>query len=97
MVTNFIVQHNQPIATADHLLQLFKTVFPDSTFAIINKAFEPYCHSFLVDYCKSNPFNIGHGGSNDTGVQKLKPVSVRIFDIKNSKTVSEHFFQYVFD
>ena len=31
-------------------------------------------------------------GSNDTGVQKMNPIAVRIFDIKNSKTVSEHFF-----
>ena len=103
MVTNFIVQHNLPIATADHFAQLFKNVFPDrkllhhtqvpkKTFAIINKAFEPYCHSFLVDYSKSNPFSVGHDGSNDTGVQKMNPVSVKIFDIKNSKTVSEHFF-----
>ena len=81
-----------------------KKIFPDSkiaasyasattkTFAITNKAFEPYCHSFLVDYCKSNPFRVGHDGSNDTGVQKMNPVAVRIFDIKNSKTVSEHFF-----
>ena len=75
MVTNFIVQHNLPIATADHLAQLFKNVFPDSkiaasyasaktkTFAIINKAFEPYCHSFFVEYCKSNPISVGHDGS----------------------------------
>ena len=103
MVTNFIVQHNLPIATADHLAQLFKNVFPDSkiaasdasakakTFAIINKAFEPYCHSFLGDYCKSNPFNVGHDESSDTGVQNMNPVAGRIFDIKNSKTVSEHF------
>ena len=46
--TNFIVQHNLPIATADHLAQFFKNVFPNSkiaascasaktkTFAIIN-------------------------------------------------------------
>ena len=104
MVINFIVQHNLSIATADHLAQLFKKVFPDSkiaasyasaktkTFAIINKAFEPYCHSFVVDYCKSNPLSVDHDGSNDTGVQKMNPVSVRIFDIKNFKTVSEHFF-----
>ena len=104
MVTNFIVQHNLPIATADHLAQLFKNLFPDSkiaasytkaktkTFVIINKAFEPYCHSFLVDYCKSNTFSVGHDGSNDTGVQKMNLISVRILDIKNSKTVSEHFF-----
>ena len=83
MVTNFIVQHNLPIATGDHLAQLFKNIFCDSkiaascasaktkTFAIINKAFEPYCHSFLFDYCKSNPFSVGHYGSNDTVVQKM--------------------------
>ena len=104
MVTNFIVQHNLPIATADHLPQLFKNVFPDSkiaasyanaktkTFVIINKTFEPYCHSYLVNYCKSNPFSAGHDGSNDMGVQKMNPVAVRIFDIKSSKMVSEHFF-----
>ena len=103
MVTNF-VQHNLPIATADHLAQLFENVFPDSkiaasyasaktkTFAIINKAFEPYCHSYLVNYCKRNPFSAGHDGSNDTGVQKMNPVAIRIFDIKSLKMVSEHFF-----
>ena len=92
------------IATADHLARLFKNVFPDSkiaapyasaktkTFAIIIKAFEPYCHSFLVDYCKSNPFSVGHDALIDTGVQETNPVSVKIFDIQNSKTVSEHFF-----
>ena len=62
------------------------------TFAIINTAFEPYCHSYLVNYCKSNPFSAGHDGSNDTSVQKMNPVAVRIFDIKSSKMVSEHFF-----
>ena len=31
--TNFTVQHNLPIATADHLAQLFKNVFPDSKIA----------------------------------------------------------------
>ena len=74
MVTNFIVQYNLPIATADHLAQLFKNVFPDSkipasyasaktkTFVIINTAFKPYCHCLLVDYCKSNPFSVGHNG-----------------------------------
>ena len=30
MVTNFIIQHNLPIATADHLAKLYKNVLPDS-------------------------------------------------------------------
>ena len=31
-------------------------------------------------------------GSNDTGVQKLNPIAVRIFDINRSVSVSEHFY-----
>ena len=94
-----------PITTADHLAQPFKNVFSNSkiaasyasaktkTFAIIDKAFEPYCRSFLVDYCvKAICSVLAMDGSNDTGVQKMNPIAVRIFDIKNSKTVSEHFF-----
>ena len=33
MVTNFLVQHNLPIATADHLGPLFKSIFPDNKIA----------------------------------------------------------------
>ena len=33
MITNFLVQHNLPIATADHLSPLFKEIFPDSKIA----------------------------------------------------------------
>ena len=33
MVTNFLIQHNLPIATSAHLGPLFKTIFPDSQIA----------------------------------------------------------------
>jgi hypothetical protein len=32
-VANFIVHHNLPLATADHLGPLFKDIFPDSQIA----------------------------------------------------------------
>ena len=104
MVSNFIVQHNLSISVADHLGQFYKNIFPDSqiassytcaktkTFCIINKAFQPYYHKQIIDYCKNHPFTVGHDGSNDTGVQKMNPIAVRIFDINRSKTVSEHFY-----
>ena len=104
MVSNFIVQHNLSISAADHISQLFKNVFPDSLiassyaraktkiFCIINKAFQPYYHKQIIDHCKNHPFTVGHIRSNDTGVQKMNPVAVRIFDINRSKTVSEHFY-----
>ena len=103
-VINFLVQHNLPLATADHLSPLFKSSFPDSkiaqsygcarkkTSAIINEAFQPYCHNYLVEFCKNNPYSVGHDGSNDTGVRNMNLVCIRIFDIKRSKTVSSHFF-----
>ena len=104
MVSNITVQHNLSISAADHLGQLFKNIFPDSqiassyacsktkTFCIINKAFQPYYHKQTIDYCKNHPFTVGHDGSNDTGVQKMNPIAVRIFDINQSKTVSEYFY-----
>ena len=103
MVTNFIVQHNLPIATADHLGHLFKNIFPDSkiassyscaktkTFAILNEALAPDCHNYIVEHCKTHAYSVGHDGSNDTGVAKMNPVSIRIFDINRSKVVTDHF------
>ena len=79
MVTNFLVQHNLPIATADHLVLLFKEVFPDSKIAasyasgrtkssaIINNAIGPQCHTYLVQHCKNHPFSLGIDGGVTLG------------------------------
>ena len=103
-VTNFLVQYKLPLATVDHLGPMFKSIFPDckiaqsygcarqKTSAIINEAFQPYCHNYLVEFCKNNLYSVGHDGSNDTGVGKMNPVCIKIFDIKRSKTVSRYFF-----
>ena len=104
MVTNFLVQHNLPIATADHLGPLFKAIFPDSqiaskyaaartkTTAILNAAMGPHCHQSLVEHCHSHPFTLGTDGSNDSRLLKMNPVTIRLFDIKKSKKVTNHFF-----
>ena len=69
-VTNFLVQHNLPLENADNLGPFFKSVFPDSkiaqsydcvrqkTSAIINEAFQPYCHNYLVGFLKNNPYSV---------------------------------------
>ena len=104
MVSKFIVQHNLSISVVGHLGQLFKNIFPDSqiassypcakakTFCIMNKVFQPYYHKQIIDYCKNHYFTVGHDCSNDTGVQKINRIAVRIFDINRSKNVSEHFY-----
>lgn len=104
VVTNFLIQHNLPLATADHLGPLFKTIFPDSdiakwyssgrtkTSAIVNKAMGPHCHNYIVQHCMEHPFSLGTDGSSDTDVNKMNPVTMRIFDVNTSKTVTTHFY-----
>jgi hypothetical protein len=104
MVTNFLVQHNLPLSTADHLGPLFKEIFPDSkialsyasgrtkTSAVLNVAMGPHCHKYVVEHCKTHPFSLGIDGSNDTGVEKMNPVTIRIFDVNSSKVVTSQFF-----
>ena len=91
MVTNFLIQHNLPIATAGHLGPLFKTIFPDSkiaqsyacsaikTTAIVNMAMEPHCHQYIVEHCKTHPFSLGIDRSSDTDVKKMNPVTINCF------------------
>ena len=102
-ITDFQVQHNLPLATANHLSSLFKEVFPDSnsaknyasrrteTTSIINKAFAPHCCEHLIQHCKTHPFSVGTDGSNDTGLEKMNPVCLQIFDVNRSKKVTSHF------
>ena len=94
--TNFLVQHNLPLATADNLSSLFKEVFPDrsttknyasrrtKTTSIINEAFAPHCREYLIQHCKTHPLSVGTDGSNDTGLEKMNPVCLQIFDINRS-------------
>ena len=95
MVTNFLVQLN--------IALLFKEAFPDSKIAkkyasrrtkttvIISKSFAPHCVDYIVEHCKSQPYSVGTDGSNDTGVEKINPICVKIFDVNRLKTVTTHF------
>ena len=52
----------------------------------------PYCHQSLVEHCQTHPFGLGTDGSNDTGLLKMNPVTIRLFDMNNSKKVTSHFY-----
>ena len=103
MMTNFLVQHNISLLTADHLSSLFKEVFPDrkiakkyaarrkKTTAILNKSLAPHCLNYIVEHCKVHPYSVGTDGSNDTGIEKMNPICVQIFDVNRSRTVTTHF------
>ena len=62
------------------------------TSAIINKALGPHCHEYVVNHIKKHPFSLGIDGSSDTDVEKMNPMTVRIFYINGPKTVSTRFY-----
>ncbi|XP_073669772.1 uncharacterized protein [Paramisgurnus dabryanus] len=94
-----MVQHNVPFAVADHFSPLLKECFKDSTTAqnfkcastkatcIINEAVVPHFRNELVTKMRENPFTLITDGSNDTGQEKMNPLTVRIYDRDTSKVV----------
>ena len=67
-------------------------MFPDSKIAkgsknqttcIMNMALRPYFESIFVAHMKEYPFALAVDGSNDIGLQKMNPLTVRIFDLES--------------
>ena len=91
-ISTVLAHHNIPIALADHLSPMFKDIFPDSQIAkmyscartktacILNGALAKELQATLIDIMKNNPFSLATDGSNDSGLQKMNPLTVRIFD-----------------
>ncbi|XP_061577748.1 zinc finger BED domain-containing protein 5-like [Cololabis saira] len=94
-----MVQHNVPFAVSDHFSPLLKECFRDSTTAqnfkcastkttcIINEAVAPHFRNKLVMKMRDNPFTLITDGSNDTGQEKMNPLTVRVFDSDSGKVV----------
>ena len=92
-LTGFLAEHNLPIADADHLSSLIKECFPDSKTArsyscsrtksscILNGAIYLDLQQSLIDEMKVSVFSLSSDGSNDQNLEKMNPVTVRIFDI----------------
>ena len=91
-MANLLVQHNIPLAVTDHLSPLLKDIFCDSdtaklyssartkTTCIINGSLAPHFRAALVKVMRTEPFTIAVDGSNDTGLEKMNPMTVRHFD-----------------
>ena len=101
-VANLLVQHNVPLAIADHLSPLVRDIFGDSetaqdyasartkTTCIVNGSLAPHFRSALVNVMKSEPFSIAVDGSNDSSLEKMNPLTVRLFDVNRGMVVT-HF------
>lgn len=100
-VATMLVQNNIPLALADELTPLFHDAFPDSEIArnyssrrtktacIINGALAPFFQSSLLDSMRSGPFAVAIDGSTDTGIEKMNPLTVRLFDIQRGMVCTQ--------
>jgi hypothetical protein len=91
-----VANHNIPLSFTNHLSPLMADIFPDSQIAkkyasaatkttcIINGALAPYFLKELIEIMTSTPFSLLVDGSNDTGLEKMNPLTVRIFDVASS-------------
>ena len=92
-VSAVLAHHNVPLAVADHLGPLFKVIFPDSEIAkayacahtkttcILKGSLAKHFRMSLVDTMKSDPFSLAVDGSNNSRLQKMNPLTVRILDL----------------
>ena len=100
-VAAMLVQNNIPLSLADELTPLFQDIFPDSEIAtkfssrctktacVINGAIAPHFKENLVETMKEYPFSVSVHGSSDTGVEKMNPMTIRIFDINRGSVTAQ--------
>ena len=76
-------------------------MFPDSetakgyasartkTTCIINGSLAPHFRAALVEAMKNKPFVVTVYGSNDTGLEKMNPMTVRLVDDTRGEVVTQ--------
>ena len=99
-ICTMLAQRNIPLAFADYLSPMIREVFDGQvakgyscartkSTAILNYAVAPALKEDLVSAMKNSPFSILIDGSNDTGLEKMNPITVRIFDIRRGTVQSK--------
>lgn len=90
-----------PLAFHDKLSPAIRSCFSDSAIGknyhsastkatcLLNLAVAPFLIDNLLDVMKSHPFSLSTDGSNDTGIEKMNPISIRVFDEELSKVVTK--------
>ncbi|XP_063765200.1 zinc finger BED domain-containing protein 5-like [Eleginops maclovinus] len=91
LAVDFLVEHNIPIAVADHIGPLVKKMFPDSKIAgkygsgrtkssAIVGALAKEDASVITEAMRTAPYSLATDGSTDYGDCKLYPLVVKYFD-----------------
>ena len=98
-----IAHHNAALCLSDHIGQMQRVNFPDSEIAksyhcartcILNYALAPHLKNELVAAMTQEPYSLSVDASNDSGLFKMNPLTVRIYDV-NRSVVAQKFLTFV--
>jgi hypothetical protein len=93
---------NIPLAFHDQLSPMIRPEFCDSkigaryhsastkAMCMLNLAVTPFLKEKLISEMRVHPFSLSVDGSNDTGLEKMNPLTVRIYNYEN-KTIATRF------
>ena len=56
---------------------------------MINLAIAPELEKDLVENMKVHPFSVSIDGSNDTALEKMNPMAIRIYDVNRGRVVTQ--------
>lgn len=99
LFTEFIIEHNLPLAVADHASRIFRKMFPDSEIAkkygcgrtktsYIVETLAMDTQQNIVEVLRTHPFSMSTDGSTDYEDVKLYPICVRFCDPSTGKVKS---------
>lgn len=85
-----LAQHNVPLALAEYLNPLIRDVFDGEVAqgyacaktkitCILNRAVAPQLRDELVSLMQNMPYSLSVDGSNDSGLEKMNPLTVRVY------------------
>ena len=101
-----MAENNIPLAISNHLSRMLPKLFPDSKIAqkystaatkttyVINGAIAPHFLRETVNIIKCSPFSLLTDGSNDSGLEKMNPLTVKICDVNSGRVESRFLDMY---
>lgn len=96
LISAYIAEHNVPFAHADHLVEVCKRAFHDSSIAknvklhatkasyLIQEGIAYYEKREIVDQCRNEKFSLIIDESTDISVSQVLAVVVRYFDVEKN-------------
>lgn len=80
---------NVPLAFPDSKIAAKYHFASTKAMCMLKLAVAPSLKQQLIDNMKIHPFSVSVNGSNDNGLEKIHPLTIRIYDVSSGKIVTQ--------